>query len=232
MSSVWRTGVTGLCLAGSAAMVAAQSPSSQAPVIPSAYVPPSGMCRVWLKDVPPVQQPAPTDCRSALRTKPVGASVIYGPEQRRSGFTPGDWSRPSVRPSRDDDRTRTPFRSGSEVCVDTNRDGICDDAQGGEACVDARDQRCEESAPAMPSMRSAVLWTEGQRPADLQRWFGGMNVAARFAMPARGGAPERVQWFDMDGHVMQIWTDRNGDGRADRIELFNHDGSRIRVIGQ
>lgn len=230
--SVWRSGVTGLCLAGGAAVAAAQSPGSPSPTVPAGYAPPAGMCRVWLRDVPPVQQPAPTDCRSALRTKPVGASVIYGPEPRRSGFSPTDWSRPALRPSRDDDRTRTPFRSGSDVCGDSNRDGLCDDAQGGELCVDARDARCDDAAPALPAMRSAVLWTEGQRPADLQRWFGGMNVAARFTMPARGAAPDRVQWFDTDGHIVQIWTDRNGDGRADRVELFNHDGTRIRVIGQ
>ena len=228
MMRVWQTGMFGLCLAGGAAVAMAQSPSS----VPTAFVPPSGLCRVWLHDVPPMQQPAPTDCRSALRTKPVGATVIYGPEPKRRSFTPSDWSRPSSRPVRDDDRTRTPFRSGSDVCADGNRDGICDDAQGGESCVDARDTRCDESAPALPSMRTALLWTEGQRPADMQRWFGGMNVAARFTMPSRGQAPERVQWFDMDGHVVQIWTDRNGDGRADRVEIFNHDGTRIRVIGQ
>lgn len=229
--SGWQAGMMAVCLTGGAVVLAAQSPSLQ-PSIPSAYAPPAGMCRVWLRDVPPMQQPAPTDCRSAVRMKPVGATVIYGPEEKRSGFTPNDWSRPAARPARDDDRTRTPFRSGSEVCADSNRDGLCDDAQGGESCVDARDTDCEEAAPAMPSMRSAVLWTEGQRPSDLQRWFGGLNVSPRFTPPARGAAPDRVQWFDADGHVVQIWTDRNNDGRADRVELFNHDGTRIRVIGQ
>lgn len=231
VNSRWRSGVMAVCMTGGAAAVAAQAPSAP-PTIPAAYAPPAGMCRVWLRDVPPMQQPAPTDCRAAVRAKPVGATVIYGPEPRRSGFTPNDWSRPAMRPARDDDRTRTPFRSGSDACGDSNRDGLCDDAQGGEACVDARDTQCEESAPAMPSMRSAVLWIEGQRPADLQRWFGGLNVAARFVAGARGAAPERVQWFDNDGHLVQVWSDRNGDGRADRVELFNHDGTRIRVIGQ
>ena len=84
----------------------------------------------------------------------------------------------------------------------------------------------------MPAMRAAVLWTEGQRPSDLQRWFGTTNVAARFSPPARGGAPDRVQWFDTDGRLVQIWTDRNADGRADRVEIFNRDGARIRVVGQ
>ncbi len=232
MIRAWQTGMTGLYLVGGAAVALAQTPPSPSPSIPSAYLPPVGMCRVWLRDVPPMQQPAPTDCRSALRTKPVGASVIYGPEPSRSTYTPNDWTRRSARPARDDDRARTPFRSGSEACADANRDGLCDDAPGGEGCVDGRDTRCDETAPAMPSMRSAVLWTEGQRPADLQRWFGGMNVAARFSIPSRGQLPDRVQWFDADGHVVQLWIDRNGDGRVDRVEVFNYDGTRIRVIGQ
>ncbi len=202
-----------------AAAVAAQSSPAQ-PEISPAYVPPAGMCRVWLRDVPPMQQPAPTDCRSALRTKPVDATVIYGPEPKRSQIAPSEWSRPSLRPSREDDRLRAPFRGA-------------DDPSGSEACVEgSRDAKCEEPRAPLPSMRSALLWTEGQRPADMQRWFGSQNVAARFTMPPRGGAPDRVQWFDPDGRLVQIWTDRNGDGQADRVELFNRDGARIRVVGQ
>lgn len=204
--------------AGSAATAAAQS--TPAPDIPPAYAPPAGMCRVWLRDVPPVQQPAPTDCRTALRARPVGSTVIYGPEARKSGITSTDWSRPLLRATRDDDRGRLGLRTA------TTRG---DDGPAAESCSDGR---CDDAASALPAMRSAVLWVEGQRPAELQRWFGGQNVAARFAMPARGLSPDRVQWFDSDGHLVQVWTDRNGDGRADRVEIFSRDGGRIRVIGQ
>lgn len=210
---MWRWGILGVWLAGGAAVAAAQSPSTQ-PEIPAAYMPPSGMCRVWLRDVPPMQQPAPTDCRTALRTKPVGATVIYGPESRRTNIMPSDWSRPTPRTGRDDDRSRTPFRSGDD----------------GQACGDGA--RCDDESPPLPAMRAAVLWTEGQRPAEMLRWFGSLNVAARFAMPSRGGSPDRVQWFDTDGRLVQVWTDRNNDGRADRVEIFNRDGARIRVVGQ
>jgi hypothetical protein len=219
---VWQVGLAGVMLAGSAGMVVAQSPG--APDVPSAYVPPPGMCRVWLRDVPPMQQPAPTDCRSAVRAKPVGATVVYGPEPRRATFTPNDWSRPVLKAQRDDDRLRPAVRATGETCNDVNRDGACGDA--GDTCTDA--SRCEE---ALPMMRSAVLWTEGQRPADLQRWFGAQNVAARFTMPSRGGSPDRVQWYDGDGRLVQAWIDRNGDGRADRVEIFNRDGVRVKVIG-
>ena len=219
MMSVRRSGTIGMVMAVSAAAVAAQSPSTPAGV-PAAYVPPAGMCRVWLRDVPPMQQPAPTDCRAALRAKPVGSVVVYGPEPKRSSYAPSDWSRPGLRPMRDDDRVRGSYRGGQ-----------ADDASG-EPCADTRDARCESDLSAMPTMRSAVLWTEGQRPGELQRWFGTQNVAARFVMPGRGGSPDRVQWFDSDGRLVQVWIDRNGDGRADRVELFNRDGARIRVVGQ
>lgn len=215
----WWFGAVGILIAGSAASVAAQS-SSTTPGVPAAYVPPSGMCRVWLRDVPPMQQPAPTDCRSALRSKPVGSTVVYGPESKRSSFTPSDWSRPGLRPPRDDNRLRTAIRSTGT------------DEGSNDLCVDSRDARCEADMTSMPTMRSAVLWTEGQRPDELQRWFGSQNVAARFVMPVRGGSPDRVQWFDTDGRLVQVWIDRNGDGRADRVELFNRDGARIRVVGQ
>jgi hypothetical protein len=197
-AAVILSATTGLCAAAGA-----QAPSPRVE-IPRGYEPPAGMCRVWLPDVPPVQQPAPTDCRSAVRGKPVNGTVIYGPDPKRNSYTPEDWVRPRVGGAfapRDDER---------------RSDSLSDDV----------------GALPMPSMRAAVLWTEGQHPADLQRWFGAQVVSARFQMPARGAAPERVQWVDADNRVVQVWIDRNGDGRADRVELFNRDGARIRIVGQ
>ena len=46
--------------------------------VPPAYRPPQGMCRIWIDGVPPDQQPAPTDCVSAVRNRPVNGSVIFG----------------------------------------------------------------------------------------------------------------------------------------------------------
>jgi hypothetical protein len=49
--------------------------------VPAAQKPPAGMCRIWLKDVPPAQQPAPTDCASAVRNKPADARVIFSDDR-------------------------------------------------------------------------------------------------------------------------------------------------------
>jgi hypothetical protein len=36
------------------------------------------MCRIWLNDVPAGQQPAPTDCATAVKNKPANGRVIFG----------------------------------------------------------------------------------------------------------------------------------------------------------
>lgn len=191
---------TGRTMAGAVALLAligmhaeAQS-SASPPDMPASYRPPPGMCRVWLKDVPPMQQPAPTDCRTALRTRPADAVVVFGPEGVR--------------------KTSLPVNAWGA------RSDAADDAV-----------RTRDDEEPMPAMRAALLWIEGQRPADLVRWFGPRTVAPRFAMPAPGRTPERVQWHDQDGHLVQLWIDRNGDGRADRVEVFDRDGARVRVVG-
>ena len=45
--------------------------------IPKAYLPPPGMCRIWVDNVPAARQPAPTDCATAIRNKPPNARVIF-----------------------------------------------------------------------------------------------------------------------------------------------------------
>ena len=50
--------------------------------VPPGQMPPSGMCRVWIDGVPPGRQPAPTDCATALATRPANARVIYGDDSR------------------------------------------------------------------------------------------------------------------------------------------------------
>jgi hypothetical protein len=54
------------------------SPSRRDPVVPPGYSPPAGMCRIWIKGVPPGQQPAPTDCSSAVRNRPANGKVLFG----------------------------------------------------------------------------------------------------------------------------------------------------------
>jgi hypothetical protein len=55
----------------------------QQPVVPQAYRPPAGMCRIWVEGVPAKQQPAPTDCVTAVRNRPVNGRVIFGDKSPR-----------------------------------------------------------------------------------------------------------------------------------------------------
>ncbi len=67
----------------------------KAPNVSAHLLPAAGMCRVWLKDVPAAQQPAPTDCAAAIRNRPADAQVLFGePVSARDsrGMTPG-WNR-------------------------------------------------------------------------------------------------------------------------------------------
>ncbi len=67
--------------------------ASPAVVIPVAARPPAGMCRIWLDQVPVAQQPAPTDCASAVRNRPAKGRVVFGddyvtPKQERAAKAP------------------------------------------------------------------------------------------------------------------------------------------------
>lgn len=76
--------VASLALPGSASAQAVRSftnPSrgnDQKNNVPPGYEPPRGMCRIWIDSVPARQQPAPTDCPTAVRNKPRNGRVIWG----------------------------------------------------------------------------------------------------------------------------------------------------------
>ena len=58
------------------ATLRAQSSSN----VPESHRPPPGMCRIWIDGVPPTHQPAPTDCATAIRKRPLNARVVFGSE--------------------------------------------------------------------------------------------------------------------------------------------------------
>ncbi len=55
-----------------------QSPSLREQIVPPGFFPPAGMCRIWINGVPAGQQPAPTDCVSAVRNRPANGRVLFG----------------------------------------------------------------------------------------------------------------------------------------------------------
>ena len=119
-----RSSIRVLCLAGSLASLAAlplgaQEKSTREPKaasnVPQSAQPPAGLCRVWLENVPAGQQPAPTDCATAIKNRPNNARIVFGdlskeaakPQQRSSAAqaderTNGWTNRPADPPRRSD----------------------------------------------------------------------------------------------------------------------------------
>src|SRR6476660_5454646 len=64
-------------------------------IVPPGFFPPAGMCRIWLNDVPPGQQPAPTDCQSAVRNRPSNGRVLFGDESQKGKKGKSDKSKSS-----------------------------------------------------------------------------------------------------------------------------------------
>jgi hypothetical protein len=268
--------------------------------IPVAYRPPPGMCRIWLNGVPPSQQPAPSDCTTAVRMRPANGRVIYGDDYVDRRRRPADEDAARDRGDSADDRRREPatrdsfddprlagdpsmpdvgFGAGiraQDICLDRNHDGLCDDfGRSGSACLDRygvgrcdnfprdartcidkdRDGRCDEVSrdsdscvdfdrdgycdnafdrrlpSVLPDMMSAVAYTQGRRPIEVQRWLGDIDLTVRLVDIDRDGVPDRATWLDREGKVVQVWSDRDHDGRADRVEIYR-DGERVRVLGQ
>jgi hypothetical protein len=52
--------------------------------VPASSRPPKGMCRIWIDDVPASQQPAATDCATAVRNRPHNGRVIFGDDYSRA----------------------------------------------------------------------------------------------------------------------------------------------------
>jgi hypothetical protein len=66
--------------------------------IPASSRPPAGMCRIWLDDVPAAQQPAPTDCATAVRNRPAKGRVIFGDDYvAPKGGRDGSKGNPSIK---------------------------------------------------------------------------------------------------------------------------------------
>ena len=71
-----------VCSAGLAGVAHAQQKDGD---VPKEYRPPKGMCRIWLDNVPAKQQPAPTDCPTAVRNRPSNGKVLFGDDYVEKG---------------------------------------------------------------------------------------------------------------------------------------------------
>jgi hypothetical protein len=81
----------------------------------------------------------------------------------------------------------------------------------------------QEWAPpsrSMPEMPAAAS-LQGEWRGTLAAWFGGADQPlAEVRALGEGGARPRLVRFMGGSRPVATWTDRNGDGRADLIEIF------------
>jgi hypothetical protein len=63
---------------------------SREQMVPPAFYPPAGMCRIWINEVPAGRQPAPTDCASAVRNRPANGKVLFGDDPPKGKKTRTD----------------------------------------------------------------------------------------------------------------------------------------------
>ena len=226
--------------------------------VPPGHRPPAGMCRVWIDGVPPGQQAAPTDCATAEANRPSNGRVIYGDAvDSRKGKAKGkdknkkDGDRDGRR-DRDDDDRRGDRRDDDDdrrdrdrrdsVCLDRNRDGLCDstaDRPRGDRCVDRDgDGRCDATLPAggypsrLPEMIRVTQLNQGTKSAEALIWLRSTapgNITPRAVDADNNDIPERITWVDGANQIVQIWTDRNRDGRADQVQIYEN-GRRVRTI--
>ena len=191
--------------------------------VPPGHLPPPGECRVWYDDRPPGHQPPPTDCASArLEARRTGGRVISGGRKDDRRYD----DRYDRRDRRDDDRRRVECddrdrRDGEcrwedRDCVDRDRDGRCDYADG-------------RYPSSLPDMVWGIIFGRGERVEDVRRWVGQGDVRVRHVDADRNGVPEVVTWLDSRGRTLQRWIDDDRDGRADRVGIYR-DGTVVRVI--
>ena len=211
--------------------------------VPPGHRPPAGMCRIWIDGVPPGQQPAPTDCATAVRNRPSNGRVLFGDDaakpgsankwkgkdkdddrHRKSDRDDDDRRRRGDDDDDDDDRWEDRRRSGDSSRRDDDRVRV-----GPLEFPRPRGTGTTTNSRLLPLMNSAVSYERGQRSNDVTRWLGSDRFDARIVDVNRDGRPERVTWLEESGRTRQIWIDNDRDGRADRIEMFEN-GRRVRTI--
>ena len=132
-----------------------------------------------------------------------------------------------------------PPGTGSGACLDRDQDGWCDDLRfGPPVCLDQdRDGRCDDLPEyaslaypqILPQMRSALDVSQGRSSAEVARWLGTNEFSVRLPDQGSGAVPWRAIFLDAKNELLQVWTDRNRDGLADRVEIFRN-GQRVKLI--
>jgi hypothetical protein len=101
------------------------------------------------------------------------------------------------------------------------------------ALVGAAPYRSQEWSPPsrqMPQMPASSELSGGWR-GSLGSWFNGLGVAvAGLRVEGDGGARPRFVRFTSEMRPVEQWSDRNGDGRADLVEVYRNGALAFRLV--
>lgn len=223
----WQQAVTTIAFAGVAATVLAFAPGTAEAQghghghghghegrVPPGQMPPAGECRVWYDDRPPGHQPAPTDCARAERVAyETGGRVIYGDDARRDDrYEHGD---------RDDDDHEHERRR----CDDDDRD--CGAYPAPTRYPIPYPTRNPTPYPTrypsrLPEISWAVAFGRGQLVDGVRQWLGSAASRVDIKDYNRMLRPTVVSWYDGSGQLRQRWYDKNKDGHADRVDIYDN----------
>jgi len=182
--------------------------------VPPGHQPPAGMCRVWYDGTPPGRQPRATDCATAYRVaRASGGRVLVGDR------------RDARRDSRYDDRRDSRYDDRRDAaCVDRDRDGWCDGTRTrvNEGRTRVGGYYGGGRNTVLPGMVYVAALRRGERGADYGRWLGNVRTTVSYTDRNRDGMADQLVWRNDRGQIVQVWEDRNYDGRADEVRVYEN----------
>lgn len=120
---------------------------------------------------------------------------------------------------------REAARTGGRVIYGDDRRGRFErvDRAGRNPYPDAR------YPSVLPDMVWGVMVGRGRQVDGVREWLGTGDVSVDYTDRNRNGVPNVVTWKDARGTIIQRWIDDNGNGRADRVLIYER-GRVARVI--
>ncbi len=127
--------------------------------VPAAMLPPAGKCRIWITDVAPAQQPAATDCATALRQRSANSVILYGPPHKSGSagrFDPAVGRESSGAPGTRESRVAVPNVGGKSTSRDQERDLRSDADKRAAARAERERETTKPAAKPAPAGTPAV----------------------------------------------------------------------------
>jgi hypothetical protein len=130
---------------------------------------------------------------------------------------------------RGDEELRDPRVKGFKK---SKKSGDDDRAREGDEVRCGDDDDCDDVVSRLPGtwpqMSAAIAAARGMRTSDSRRWLGDRSTTVRYDDRDRNGRPERANWYDRNGQLVQEWIDADRDGIADVVRLYRN-GKLVRV---